>query len=52
MDTKKITKAQIAKAQQNYSGMTADAADNDKVTAQEVKDDVKQLNNNPRNNDL
>ena len=52
MDTKKITKKQVTKAQQMYSGMTIDAADDDKVTACKVKNDVRQLNNNPRNTDL
>lgn len=52
MDTDKITKEQIRKAEQDYAGMSIDAADDDKTTAKEVKNDVRQLNNNPRNNDL
>lgn len=32
-----------------YPGVSTDIADNEKVTAEEVKEDVSMLNNNPRN---
>ena len=35
-----------------YPGVATDKADNGKVTPKEVKDDVKNLNNNPRNCDM
>ncbi|MDE7386484.1 MAG: hypothetical protein K2N28_05055 [Muribaculaceae bacterium] len=52
MDAKRITKEQIARARQTYAGMSIDAADRDTATAREVKNDVRQLNNNPRNSDM
>lgn len=35
-----------------YPGMAANAADDEKVNPELVKQDVKELNNNPRNNDV
>ncbi len=47
MDTKDYTKAA-----DTLPGAAADIADNEKVDPEMVKDDVKELNNNPRDNDL
>lgn len=41
-----------AEAQQNYPGAGTDKADNNKVTPKLVKEETKDLNNNPRNNDI
>jgi len=46
------TKQQITDAQQQLPGAAADADDKGKATPCEVKEDVKQLNNNPRNTDM
>lgn len=43
---KKIKDADI------YPGVATDIADNEKANKAEVKQDVKELNNNPRNNDV
>lgn len=48
----KPTAQQELHAEQNYPGAATDHADDDRENAQMVKDDVKSLNNNPRNNDL
>ncbi|MBD5322761.1 MAG: hypothetical protein K2G27_00885 [Duncaniella sp.] len=40
------------KAQQVYPGAGTDQADNGKVDPKLVKEDIKDLNNNPRNNSL
>lgn len=47
MDTKDYTKAA-----DTLPGAATDIADNEKVNPEMVKDDVKELNNNPRDNDL
>lgn len=41
-----------AEAQQKYPGVETDNADNDKVDPKLVKEETKELNNNPRNNDI
>ncbi|MDE6240013.1 MAG: hypothetical protein K2M54_08550 [Muribaculaceae bacterium] len=48
----KPTAQQELHAEQNYPGASTDYADCDRENAQMVKNDVKSLNNNPRNNDL
>lgn len=48
---KKIAK-QRTDAEKKYPGAAIDNADNEKVSAERVKNDVKCLNNNPRNNKL
>ncbi|MDE6080689.1 MAG: hypothetical protein K2F70_00290 [Muribaculaceae bacterium] len=40
------------KARQDYVGAQQDAADSNRTNSKEVEEDVKELNNNPRNNDL
>lgn len=40
------------KARQDYVGAQQDAADSNRTNSNEVEEDVKELNNNPRNNDL
>ena len=40
------------KAERQDPGVQIDVADNEKVSAQMVKDRVKMQNNNPRNNDM
>ncbi len=44
MDKKDITKAQA-----EYTGADVDAADDNKVSEKMVEAEVKELNNNPRN---
>lgn len=45
-------KEQIRHAEQHYSGAAVDVDDKRKVTRKMVDDETKELNNNPRNNDL
>lgn len=53
MDKKDTKKACCcAEAQREYPGAQIDCADDNKVNPKMVKEDVKDLNNNPRNNDL
>lgn len=40
------------KEELDYPGVAINHADKDKTTPELVKEDVKDLNNNPRNNDL
>lgn len=40
------------KAEEDYPGAAYDKACKDETTAREVKSDVRQLNNNPRNTDI
>lgn len=40
-----------AKAEKDYIGVDVNVADNDKVTPELVKEEVEELNNNPRNDD-
>lgn len=42
----------IAEAADTKPGIAVDIADDDKVTPAEVKQYTKELNNNPRNNEL
>lgn len=49
-DDKKKTKEEIL-AEQDYPGAAIDAADDDKVSNETVKERTKTLNNNPRNTD-
>lgn len=44
-----MDKKEIKKAQQDYTGADIDAADDNKVTEKMVEAEVKELNNNPRN---
>lgn len=41
----------IEKALRDLPGSQIDSADDNKATEQEVKQDVRELNNNPRNTD-
>ena len=50
METKKDIES--AKAQQIYPGVDTDSADKGKVDPKLVKEEIKELNNNPRNNSL
>lgn len=53
MDKKdKVTEQQEVKAEMEFPGAAIDKAEKDRETAEEVKCDVKLLNNNPRNNDI
>lgn len=45
---KKITKKECEA--EHYPGVATDIADDEKTTPELVKEDVKNLNNNPRNN--
>lgn len=49
-DDKKHDK--VAEGADTKPGIAVDIADDDKVTPAEVKQYTKELNNNPRNNDL
>lgn len=49
---KQPTKQMQNAAMQQYPGAAIDAADKNHVDAEMVDADVKELNNNPRNNDL
>lgn len=42
----------VKPAEKDYRGADVDKADNDKTDARLVKEDVRDLNNNPRDNDL
>lgn len=46
------TEQQSVKDALDYPGVATDRADDDKTTPCMVKEDVKELNNNPRNNDM
>lgn len=48
----KKTKPVCPKATEKFRGVDVDIADSDKVDPKMVKDDVKELNNNPRNDDM
>ena len=48
MDEKRITRKE---AEQNLPGAADDSSAKEKVSERMVKDDVKELNNNPRNTD-
>ncbi|MCM1356854.1 MAG: hypothetical protein NC212_10670 [Staphylococcus sp.] len=45
-------KEKEVKSSQKYPGVSVNIADDNKVNPEMVKNDVKELNNNPRNNDL
>lgn len=47
----KNNRKQQTEAEKKYRGAATDRADNDKVNVKMVDQDVKELNNNPRNND-
>lgn len=49
MDKKENTKVQD---ENKYRGVNVDRADDEKVTAKMVREDTKELNNNPRNDDM
>lgn len=49
---KKAAEQQQVNAEKMYPGAATDYADNEKVTPKMVRKDVKELNNNPRNNKL
>lgn len=51
MDKKNTPKADVKPAEE-YRGVDVNLSDNDKVTPEMVKKDVKELNNNPRNTDM
>ena len=44
--------SKVKNALENYPGAAIDSSDGDKVSPKMVAEDVKQLNNNPRNNDI
>jgi hypothetical protein len=48
---KNVHKDVAAKGEQ-YRGVDINKADNGKVTPKMVKEETKELNNNPRNNDM
>ncbi len=48
----KTTEQQAVNAEKHYPGVATDAADDNKDNAQRVKNNVRELNNNPRNNDI
>ncbi len=53
MDKKdKVTEQQETAAEKQYPGAAIDYADDERENTEMVKDDVKSLNNNPRNNKL
>lgn len=41
-----------AEAQQKYPGVETNKADDNKVDSKLVREETKELNNNPRNNDI
>lgn len=51
MDKKNAQKPGVKPAEE-YRGVDVNVSDNDKVTPEMVKKDVKELNNNPRNDDM
>lgn len=50
-EIKKVSEATVEDAL-DYSGVAIDKADNDKTDSDLVKEMTKEINNNPRNNDL
>ena len=52
MDTNKTKTPKDVKATDLYPGAATDYADSERVNPEMVKRDVKNLNNNPRNNKL
>lgn len=40
------------KARKDYAGAQQDAADNNRTDAKEVEQDIRELNDNPRDNNL
>lgn len=52
MDTKTSQHKTRTEEALDYPGVAVDRADNDKTDSKLVKEDVKDLNNNPRNNDI
>lgn len=44
--------SKVKNALENYPGAAIDSSDGDKVSPKMVAEDVTQLNNNPRNNDI
>ncbi len=52
MDTNKTTTRQEENAADRFPGAAVDYADSERVDPKMVKRDVKNLNNNPRNNKL
>lgn len=51
MDKKNAPKA-VEKSADEYRGVDINISDDEKVTPEMVKKDVKELNNNPRNEDM
>lgn len=51
-DKVKGNASKVKNALENYPGAAIDSSDGDKVSPKMVAEDVKQLNNNPRNNDI
>lgn len=51
-EDKKAAKATSEKAAMEYPGVANNIADDEKVTPCLEKQSVKELNNNPRNNDM
>lgn len=51
MDKKNTPKADVKPAEE-YRGVDVNQSDDNKVTPEMVKKDVKELNNNPRNTDM
>ncbi len=51
MDKKNAQKPGVKPAEE-YRGVDVNVSDNDKVTPEMVKKDIKELNNNPRNDDM
>lgn len=51
MDKKNAPKT-TAKPADEYRGVDINISDDEKVTSEMVKKDVKELNNNPRNEDM
>lgn len=52
LTTSRPSKPTEAREVDFYPGVAEDVTDDEKTTACKVKDDVKELNNNPRNTDI
>lgn len=51
-EKKSIPSNNIRTGQQDYPGVAIDAGDNNDISPRLVKEDVKNLNNNPRDTDM
>lgn len=51
MDKKNAPKTAVKSADE-YRGVDVDVSDDNKVTPKMVKDETRELNNNPRNSDM